>query len=623
MIRLLYSLLAILAIMQPLIGFGISLPSALRDAVRELKQSGKIPDGITNYYTESQDEISKRIESDLFFVFEKQFPGMRLVDIDESVTGVSSGNSIFIKGNYQQKGNLGTLYLKAFKGTMAGEVIYQAVVEFDMESRKTTLVAVLDIEAKFLNKDQSRIFSDVFREALGESGAFNMASSADVDRMKPDELQKTTGCTGDSCAALIGKQLGVDRVIVASLRRLNQNTYYFSGKIMNIQDGSIVSAKTVKHTGELDSFDVALVELAEKLTKDLVSPETKPAVAAVVAVKPVENELVVYDEDNRLYWQKGEAGEKTWANAVDYCKRLNLADREDWRLPDQKELESSHRIKDRFPELVNNYYWSATTNKNYNDYAWGMTSSTGGMFDDGSKTSQYNVRCVRGEREPEKPYISDTGTGLEWQKGEGGTLAWLQAMNYCEQLELNGERDWRLPGKSELITTNRIKDRFPDWISGYYWTSTVNNDYQDYAWGMESDDGTLFDNGHKESQYNVRCVRGKIDAAALTLKDEETGLIWQKGESGAFSWEKGNEHCRSLELGGTSDWRLPNKDELESTFAIQDQFPGLINGYYWSSTPNQKIPFWAWGMTTSTGSLFSNGIKIKSYNIRCVRGTMK
>ncbi len=627
-IQLLIYLLSILCLMLPNTGFSVSLPSAMKDAVKEIQKSGKIAkgsnviiSGITNYYTKNKDELGKQIETNLFFAFEKQFPGVRLVDINESLTGVASGNSIFIKGNYQQKGNKGTLYIKAFKGTMDGEVVYQAVVEFDMERHSKTLVAVLDIEAKFLNADQKRIFSDVFREALGESGAFDMASSADVDRMKPEELQKATGCSQDSCAALIGKQLGVDRVVSTSLRRLNTKTYYFSGKIMDIQDGSIVSAKTVKHTGGVENFDMSLVALAEKLTKDLTKSAVPDDTPAMVA-KPDENDLFVYDEETGLYWQKGEGGTNPWSKAIDYCKRLGLAERTDWRLPDRKELESSFALKEKFPDLADNYYWSSTTSKDYKDYAWGMTSSTGDMFEDGAKTSYYNVRCVRGVKEPEKSYVVDEITGLYWQKGEGGTYIWKKAEDYCIGLEIDGEREWRLPSKDELITTNRIKEKFPSLVSGYYWTSTTNSESPDYAWGMESSAGDIFDDGHKESEYNVRCVKGEIDASAVTLKDEETGLIWQRGESGAFGWKDAIKYCDDLYLAGESDWRLPNKNELESSFAIQDQFPGLVQGYYWSSTESDGFMPWAWGMTVSTGALFGNGIKYKSYNVRCVRGQM-
>jgi len=617
-----------------MVSFGISLQTALKTVARDFKNSGKlvagtnvIVSGITNYYTNKKDEQSKKIEAELYFAFNSQFPEVKLVDISESVTGVSSRNSVFVKGHFQQKGNIATLYIKAFKGTLDGELLHQAVVDFETEHRQKSLVAVLDIEAKFLTLDQRKIFSDIFREALGDTGVFDMASSADIDKMNPDEIQVATGCTRDSCATIIGEQLGVDRVISTTARKLNDKTFYFSGKLMDIGDGSIVTAKTVKHTGGIETFDSALQELAEKLTSDLVKPEPTsaptPAVAAPVATPraPVEeSNFFVYDEETGLYWQKDESDAKPWSEAIAYCQQLNLANQSDWRLPDKKEMESSFRINDRFPDLVNSYYWTSTTNKEYNYYAWGMTASTGYLFSDGNKTSYYYVRCVRGEKLPDKQTVVDQSTGLEWQRMEAGEFDWKRAVDYCDRLELDGRDDWRLPNKNELTSSNNIRDSFPDISDGYYWSSTTNPTYKDYAWGGYASNGTLFDNGYKPDYYNIRCVRGQSENASVVVYDEKTGLTWQTEEAGQYSWSDGIEFCNKLTLDNKSDWRLPNKEELETSYLIQDKFPYLVNGYYWSSS--EKNTIWAWGLTTSTGQLFSNGTKIRAFNIRCVRGAM-
>ncbi len=525
-IRVLQTIVVFLCLIFPLASFGISLQTALNNAARDFKNSGKlaagtnvIVSGIMNYYTNKKDELSKKIEAELYFAFNRQFPEVRLVDISESVTGVSSRNSVFIKGSFQQKGNVATLYLKAFKGTLDGELLHQAVIDFETEYRQKTLVAVLDIEAKFLNLDQRKIFSDIFREALGDTGAFDMASSADIDKMNPDDIQEATGCSRDSCATIIGEQLGVDRVISSTVRKLNEQTFYFSGKLMDIGDGSIVTAKTVKHKGGIEDFDTALQELAEKLTGSLAKPVVVPApiVTPPVVTPPVvtpriqvdESNLFVYDEETGLYWQKGEGDSKPWSVAVSYCQQLTLAGQNDWRLPDKKELESSFKNNDRFPDLINSYYWSSTSSEDYDYYAWGLTATTGYMFNDGSKTSYYYVRCVRGERLPEKQTVVDQTTGLEWQRLEGGDFEWRRAVDYCDKLELDGRNDWRLPNKNELTSSNNIRDSFPDISDGYYWSSTSNLSYKDYAWGSYASDGSLFDNGYKPDKYDARCVRGQ------------------------------------------------------------------------------------------------------------------
>jgi hypothetical protein len=52
--------------------------------------------------------------------------------------------------------------------------------------------------------------------------------------------------------------------------------------------------------------------------------------------------------------------------------------------------------------------------------------------------------------------VSDTVTGLSWQQGDGqndaGGRTWLNALAYCEGLNLAGRSDWRLPNIRELET---------------------------------------------------------------------------------------------------------------------------------------------------------------------------
>ncbi len=83
---------------------------------------------------------------------------------------------------------------------------------------------------------------------------------------------------------------------------------------------------------------------------------------------------MVVDKQTGLVWQKNEAGEYRWADAVDYCQALNLAGKTDWRLPNKEELASSHRLAFEFPHLADSYYWSSTTDVKFNFRAWGLTT---------------------------------------------------------------------------------------------------------------------------------------------------------------------------------------------------------------------------------------------------------
>ena len=47
-----------------------------------------------------------------------------------------------------------------------------------------------------------------------------------------------------------------------------------------------------------------------------------------------------------------------------------------------------------------------------------------------------------------------------------------------------------------------------------------------------------------------------------TVTDNVTGLIWQKTDGGEMTFEKASTYCKSLNLSGTNDWRLPTSHEL-------------------------------------------------------------
>ncbi|MBU3916276.1 DUF1566 domain-containing protein, partial [bacterium] len=500
--------------------YGSSLRDTLNNAIQDLKVSGKLQQNdrlviseVINLYTNKKDQLSNKIESELYLAFENSYPEMQLVDASESVSGISTRNTVFLKGTYQQKGGVAYLNLKVLKGTMSGEVLYRAEVSFNTEYHQKELVAVLDMEAKTLNAEQQKIFSDVFREALGETGAFEMASKPDINQKEYADIQATTGCAKQACDKIIRERMGVTKVIASSFRMLDKDYYYLSAKIMNIKDDSIIVSKTVKHSGSIRTFDKAIRELALKLTGTDVTPA--PAVVQDEPVKPtspikpsktVVGGDIVRDGETGLIWQKDEGGEKSWKDGIIYCENLNLSGYSDWRLPDKTELSSSFHLKDSFPDYNNGYYWTSTTNAEDQYYAWGMTGSSGYMFNDGSKESIYHIRCVRGSRSMDSMIVKDSKTGLIWQRENNGYFKWHDAIDFCKQLKLADEKDWRLPTKEELESSYAIQDKFLNLSGDYYWSSTERS--RIYAWGLTVSSGYMFSNGIKYKSYNVRCVRG-------------------------------------------------------------------------------------------------------------------
>jgi hypothetical protein len=119
------------------------------------------------------------------------------------------------------------------------------------------------------------------------------------------------------------------------------------------------------------------------------------------------------------------------------------------------------------------------------------------------------------------------------------------------------------------------------------------------------------------------------DDANGLVTDNATGLQWQSGTGSALNpmrWRSAVERCETLTIGGFTDWRLPNINELRSIVdvsradpAIDPIFPNTAHAYYWSSTSGADEPesAWAVGFKAGSDSIYN---KEGRYNVRCVRG---
>ncbi len=122
------------------------------------------------------------------------------------------------------------------------------------------------------------------------------------------------------------------------------------------------------------------------------------------------------------------------------------------------------------------------------------------------------------------------------------------------------------------------------------------------------------------------------DNSTQIVTDNNTGLQWQDNadvSAAVKKWIDAIEYCEALTLGGQSDWRLPNMNELlfivergKSDPAIDSafQYIGSSSRYYWSSTTDMR-PYYtdrAWYIDFDDGD---DGRDFKSVGhlVRCVR----
>jgi len=111
--------------------------------------------------------------------------------------------------------------------------------------------------------------------------------------------------------------------------------------------------------------------------------------------------MTVYDDQTDLTWEDDINHLRLWEGAIDYCESLNVGGVRDWRLPNVNELLSivdynvqNTTINPTFNYLINQPYWSATTDARDRDAAWYVNFSDGYSRPFPKSVNRY-VRCVR------------------------------------------------------------------------------------------------------------------------------------------------------------------------------------------------------------------------------------
>ena len=232
--------------------------------------------------------------------------------------------------------------------------------------------------------------------------------------------------------------------------------------------------------------------------------------------------------------------------------------------------------------------------------------------------------------------------------GANGTEDFLAALNNSAY---GGYTDWRLPTIKELKT---LVDRsrfnpsistayFPNKVPSPYWSSTTNAGFTDSAWLVHfyySTDGASI----KSNIAYVRAVRGgqvspeeRFVVNGATVLDTVTCLEWQRatadvsgdGAPDGMSWQDALAYAEGLSLGGYTDWRLPDINELISIVdysrfapAIDTAaFPNIPSTWYWTSTTNPSATSQALVVDCRTGQngSFNRTSEFLNY-VRAVRG---
>ncbi|TCK60450.1 DUF1566 domain-containing protein [Seleniivibrio woodruffii] len=246
-------------------------------------------------------------------------------------------------------------------------------------------------------------------------------------------------------------------------------------------------------------------------------------------------------------------------------------------------------------------------------------------------------------RNPTTDLVIDNLHGLMWQDNVDAAISQSTqdgAALYCDNLSFSGYTDWRLPTIDELeLLINygslapSIHSVFQNTASQIYWTSTTYVGDADFAGSVDFYYG-MAGLTNKNNIGFIRCVRGGTsspanfvrDASKQVVVDKRTGLTWQDDTSPMKTWAQALDYCETIELGGYTDWRLPNireifsiSDKSLSVPAINPVFtirPGIA---YWSSTSNNYSNTSAYYVHFHDGYV-GYTTKTFSFYTRCVRG---
>jgi len=128
-----------------------------------------------------------------------------------------------------------------------------------------------------------------------------------------------------------------------------------------------------------------------------------PFCSLVHAIGPyTATSKTVIDQGTSLEWQKNDNSmQDTWQKALSYCENLSLDSKNDWRLPNIRELKSLVDYSRYYPAIdpsipcQSSIYWSATSVANGSPTnAWSVFFGNGDdIWKD--KMKSYHVRCVR------------------------------------------------------------------------------------------------------------------------------------------------------------------------------------------------------------------------------------
>jgi len=305
-----------------------------------------------------------------------------------------------------------------------------------------------------------------------------------------------------------------------------------------------------------------------------------------------------------------------WPDTDGFLKSLNDAGYggfSDWRLPDLHEINTiiDYGIPEPGPTIASKYFTN-TVSSNYcsttaipylcsgirDAYPYRVVNFGSGNFDQAlANYTKIYVRAVRSEKSKNVKKIhpdtlsliessggnrsvTDHSTGLIWQSDTPSEkMNWEQALSYCENLDLEGYTDWRLPTIKEFRSLVNYENCSLD--PSVFWTSTPDSNSLGFAWCAGYSNGLDKTCDMKQTNY-VRAVRGGLGKCKPIIKangfENQISITNDSPISVTVSLEPGDK------TGHTADWWFVLDSPWGWYFQTASEFIQTPEPYY-QSTP--------------------------------------
>jgi pimeloyl-ACP methyl ester carboxylesterase len=231
--------------------------------------------------------------------------------------------------------------------------------------------------------------------------------------------------------------------------------------------------------------------------------------------------------------------------------------------------------------------------------------------------------------------VTDTVTGLEWQKVSMGPMTWQAALSSCEDLTLNGSPDWRLPNNNELISLVDYSRQNPTIDPVFaattqlssYWSSSSCLRYSSFKYHVDFSKG-LSTAASNTNSYYVRAVRGGQTGALSYLSTQvrppdpeippeingsgrKAVVLTHGWNSDVQAWavDMANKICDGV--GGTAAYSVFGYDNRLTPICSTTDWDVFV--YDWSAMAATKEPFSAWGNAAERGTLLGKKLASKNY----------